>query len=444
MILNSQEKSLMASKVRGKFCSLRCFLSIRNIFGKSKNSFLAERKKTTIYNMLIVSDAILDEDRGRIVADFANYLVTKNVGITILTGLIDICMLFDEKIDVVLNKSLLFKHKDNALLLNRFILSLCKKNKIDVINVCEFSLFKTAVLCGRKLDIPVVCWVFHVFNVFSRFDYLRLKVLRKADLILSMSNEISDYLIDEFDVCAKKVRQFILPVDNSIFNIKKISSGRVREVIKSIDVGIGSKKILFCPCNYGEIDFIMRLIKTISTIHRDDFVCVLSGDFKNISSKRKELLKYVKRLKAEDRMKVIDKVSDKSAMLSTSHAVICLQQERGSVVKTSCEAGAMMRPSIVVNKDAFTVDLIDGKTGFCVRCDNVNDIRTAIVKILDLSSDEYHTMCDNAYEYIMKHFVEKSAMGRVVNDIFDVVNDRICKRVNHKDAQQTNYFFKKK
>ena len=414
------------------------FFVIKNLinyfFFKKKSDFTQYYNKNS--NILLMAYHIMDNDCGRMIADFLNFLKKKGFNVNVLTYQNDIPILFNENINIIIKKKLFSKKVYNRILLTKTIRKICKSCCIDILCVCDAFFLKTALKCKTTLNIPIIYWIFSIQNIKTNVKHPSFTKIKKVDLILSMSSEISSFLLDLWNINEEKIKQLTLSVDNEIYDSKKVSCGRVREAIKNIDSDIGRKKIFFCYYDYRELHLCHILIKAISMINRDDFVCVVSGDFRQFSiRKRNELFSYVKKCKAEDRIKIINRILDKSAIISSSYAVICIQQDEGSFIKSACEAGAMKKPAIMINKDAHTENLINGKTGFCVKRDNVNELRNAIVKMIDMNEYEYHKMCENAYNYTMKHFVKNKAFENICNDIITLID----KQINHELKLKKKY-----
>lgn len=419
---------------KNKFFVIKNLINYFFLFKKKNGNFKQCYNKNN--NILLIVDHIIDSDCGRMIADFSNYLKKKGFNINILTHQNDIPTLLNENINIITKKKLFSKTVYSKILLKKTIIKICKSYHIDVLFVCDTFFLKTALKCKATLKIPVIYWIFYIKNTEDNIKCPSFNKIKKVDLIISMSNEISNFLLDLWNINEEKIKQLTLTVDNEIYDSKKVSCGRVREVIRDIDSDIGRKKIFFCHYDYRELHLCHILIKAISMIHRDDFACVVSGDFKQFSiSKRNELFSYVKKCKAEDRIKIINRILDKSAIISSSYAVICIQQEQGAFIKSACEAGAMKKPAIIVNKDAYAENLINGKTGFCVKHDNVNELRNAIVKMIDMNEHKYHEMCENAYNYTMKHFTQKKVFEDICNDIITLID----KQINHELKSKKKY-----
>ena len=419
---------------KNKFFVIKNLIKYFFLFKKKNSNFTQYYNENN--NILLIVYHIMDNDCGKMIADFLNYLKKKGFNVNILTCQNDIPILFNENINIITKKNLSSKAVYNKILLKTTILKICRSYHIDVLCVCDAFFLKTALKCKTILNIPIIYWIFYINNNEANIKHPSFNKIKKIDLILSISNEISSFLLDSYNINEDKIKQLTLSVDNEIYDSKKVSCGRVREAIRSIDSDIGRKKIFFCYYDYRELHLCYILIKVISMIYRDDFVCVVSGNFKQLSiDKRNELFSYIKKYKVENRIKIINRILDKSAIISSSYAVICIQQDEGSFIKSVCEAGAMKKPAIIINKYAYTENLINGKTGFCVKCDNINELRNAIVKMLDMNEHEYREMCENAYNYIMKHFIQKKAFENICNDIITLID----KKINHELKSKKKY-----
>ena len=98
----------------------------------------------------------MDNDCGRMIADFLNYLKKKGFNVNILTYQNDIPILFNENINIITKKKLSSKTVYNKILLKKTILKICKSYHIDVLCVCNTFFLKTALKCKATLNIPII------------------------------------------------------------------------------------------------------------------------------------------------------------------------------------------------------------------------------------------------------------------------------------------------
>ena len=407
---------------------------------RQNNSCTIRGKNINKYNILLIVNDLSLSDKSEIVADFANYLVLQKVGVVILSNLVVARLFFDEKIKIITNKH--FNNQFYKSLFARYLIKkICRKFHIDALVACEYNTYQDVIACGKKMNMPTIAWFFSTTPLLSRFDYFKIACIKKFDLMISNSDTISRFLLNNFNIDTRKLRQLDVPVDDEIFDKNNITKGRIKEAINDVGVDIGNKKIIFYQCNFNDLPMCIEILKVIKLIKRDDFVCVMSGVVSDNYDNYKKLIQVAKQLNVNNRVRVIDAVCDKSAILASSYIVICMCKQNGVLSKTLYEAASVGKPSIVLTRDDFSNVTIDYKTGFCVKDGNIYEIRNAIVRILDCSDDEYQNMCNNAYNYARKHFLKNVVLESIHNDIVEIIKKNIDTRMKPKTSNVDKNIF---
>ena len=143
---------------------------------------------------------IMDNDCGRMIADFLNFLKKKGFNVNVLTYQNDIPILFNENINIIIKKKLFSKKVYNRILLTKTIRKICKSCCIDILCVCDAFFLKTALKCKTTLNIPIIYWIFSIQNIKTNVKHPSFTKIKKVDLILSMSSEISSFLLDLWNI----------------------------------------------------------------------------------------------------------------------------------------------------------------------------------------------------------------------------------------------------
>ena len=416
------------------------FIKTLHSLTRRKTRVASGTNKTTIYNILIVAECIIDNDTGRIIANFANYLRSCNVGVCILCKQVGIRLLFEEQIGII-SVGNSFSHK------LRFMLNAVVKNKkIDVVLLHNINLTDTVVnFCCRKKILMIVS-VYSILNASSLGNKNVINNVEQANLILSVSDEVSNFLLNHFNIEPDRILQFALPVDDDLFDSGKITKGRVKEVLKDIDIDIVSKKIFFCPYDYDDLSDIIPLFRALSVIDRDDFIVVVSGIIRNNINNYQMLLSIVKKMRLFNKVRVVREISDRSAIVASSYASIYIEQSEGSFAKLLCETGMMKKPSIAIMRQTNIAYIVNELTGICVKNDNILEIRSALVRILELTDNEYQKMCMRSYKYAKKHFSKNLVLEKINNEILNLVHKNIellLKREKHSIYKRKSLLFKK-
>lgn len=385
------------------------------IFKQKKNIYL-NNNKTTLYNTLFVIDEILNDDFGRDIVDFANYCVLHNIGVVIFTKFISIKLLLNEKIILFENNSC----NSSNLLFSKNVLKLCNEYKIDIIQIFNPKFCKKIILKKNKIKVPVVAQVYNVFDIRKRWNFFYLKYVVKSDMIITLSDYVADFLLNNFDFDVSKLKVFNIGVDNELFNAEKIASGRVKDtMIYETGIDVSKKKIFYCNCDFNDTEICYKIFQAIKLINNNNYVFIFSGNFENTKKQRDYLLKKIDELKINNKVKIIKPINDRPAIYISSYVIINIQKYNNTFTKSFCEAGFMKKPIIEICNGNLYSNVVDEKTGFLVKKNSIFDIKNAISKMIDLTPKEYKNMCENSYKYTIKYFKMDEKYMQISNAIFE-------------------------
>ena len=380
---------------------------------------------TKCYNLLIVTNEIVNDDVSRSIINFANFCTKNDIKVFILTGHIDIRILCDKDVEIIVNKAILnFSEKKYFKLDNSIIGILCKicsSCNIDVIDICYLWLAPIVREVALKCNIPYISTVYTMFDTKSKIDYLYSKAVIESNLIITASEYIGQFLLNKYNFDYKKMRFFPSITDKKIFDLDSVSEKRIRDVLSDIDVNIGDKRILLCFCDYSNISMYLKLIDIVKDIkaNNNDFVLVFTGIFNKTKKNRNLLLKEIKNTGTEKYIRVIDAIIDRIALYALSYAVIYVDD--GIFSNIHYEAMLMKKPVISIDNYLYSVNVIEKRNGFLVNKNSITDIKNAILTILNINTDKYLEMCENAYKYASSYFYKEETAQKMIADIYDLV-----------------------
>lgn len=399
------------------------------LFSKWKNNVYSH--KNALYSLMIFADNLGYDDNTKMIVELANYLVLNNINVLIVTKQINQKRLLDYKVNFI-EENKLFK-KNIFFNKQKFLIEIYKTYHIEAI--LSFSINNLNILynVANKYNIPIILNINKFFDI-KRSNFRYYKVIEKFNAIIIPYVKIGNFLLKYYKIDHSKLHIVINSVNNDIFNNDNITNGRVEEVIKLIGYECVNKKIFLCPSYFGENDGYFYLLKAISQINdKDDknFLFIILLDFKNISlDEKNKIFEFIKELKIEKYVKILNQISDISALYTLSYATLYLPQNNYNInVNAVIESCFLKKPVIITFSSSLSEYVINKKTGFIIRMNSVDDIATAINHLLSLSREEYQQMCEQAKEYANKYF----CIGKKLITINKIImNEIINKSVNNK------------
>ncbi len=395
------------------------------LFSKWKNNFYLQ--KNALYSLMIFADNLgYDDDNTKIIVELANYFVSINVNVLIVTKQIQQKMLLDYKVNFF-EENKLFK-KNIFFNKQKFFLDICNTYNIEAI--LSFSINNLNILysVANKCKIPFILNINKFFDI-TRGNYRYYKVIENVNAIIIPYVKIGNFLLKYYKIDHSKLHIVINSVNNNIFNNANITNGRVEEVIKLIGYECVNKRIFLCPSYFGENDGYIYLLKAISQIENKDeknFLFIILLDFQNINIEEKnKIFDLIKELRIEKYIKILHQISDIPALYTLSYATLYLPQNNYNInVNAVIESCFLKKPAIITFSPSLSEYVINKKTGFIIRMNSVDDITTAINNLLLLSPEQYRQMCKNAKEYADKYFCISKKLA-TINKI--IMNEIITK-----------------
>ena len=377
------------------------YISFIDIYLSIKRKYFSKKIRSGINNnctMFMIVKNITCSNESRIIIDFANNLALKNINITILCRSVDTYIPFNKNINVIESR---FFYCFNIIY---------RIKKFSSAVACVFDENTLSIMKYIKyfVKVKIIYFATRAPKINKRFR----KNIKNVDFVYSISEDISVFFIEKFLIRTRNIRQFNIPVDTDVFDVKKISHERIKKIVKTIGLDKCEKKILFYECNNLKcIDTIIQVINKIAK-KRDDFIFIFEVE----KSKMTEI--FEKNYSNLNCIKFIDGIIDESAMLSVSYAVICSLMDNDYSCKNTIRKTEILGvPLIVLSKKDFLPDVIENKIGMYVNYDNVEDICLVIERILNLSELEYNKMCKNAISYAKKYFISYDIYKDVISDI---------------------------
>lgn len=273
----------------------------------------------------------------------------------------------------------------------------------DIIHVHDLYMLPACVSVSKKLGVPIVVTIrdnvpkrlsehsnFFLDMMLNYFLNKRndtwLRNLHDVDKTIAISHFIKNEL--------EKNRIYNICV---IYNIAPLWIGD-ESVSKSIrDV------VLFTPGRFHDEKGMDISIKALDIILKSekDVKLVLLGDGPN----KNKLKKLVDRLGLIDYVEFIDRVPFKDVKMfyQMSDIVIFSPSYQEPLGRVAIEAGASGKPIIASSVGGIPEIIIDGKTGFLVRS---NDVDGVVNKVMTLMKNKslYKEMGINARDHIIKKF----------------------------------------
>ena len=316
-----------------------------------------------------ISNAILEQGYNSIVVSQGGVLVEQLEKI----GAIHINMLVGSK-----NPWLIYK---NALKLKKII----NKYKVNIVHARSRAPAWSAYFACQNTKAKFVTTFHGVYSGKARIKKFYNSVMLKSKKIITVSNFISKHIQENYNFTdLKKLCLIHRGVDINAFRNKQLALTNSQKYIKKWQIP-ANKKIILMPGRITEWKGQEFLIKALNKLDRDDYYCLMVGDVSKHPNFLVRLESLIKTYNLEKKISIRSNVLDIENLYNIAYMVVSASIRPEAFGRVVVEAGAMGKIVVATNHGGATETVIDKKTGFLVKHDDVNDLARAIDQALDLS-----------------------------------------------------------
>lgn len=325
------------------------------------------------------------------------------------------------------------KMKINAKRLEEII----KEYDVDIVHARSRAPAWSAYWATRKTKTPFITTFHGTYGLRGLFKKRYNSVMTKGDRVIAVSNFIANHIKQNYAITAveeQKIRVIHRGVDLNVFDPEKITTPRLLEVAGKLNLPDGVPVILL-PGRITEWKGQLFLLEALKEMPHRDFYCLMAGDDKRGGAYRKKLDRMINKWKLRNCVRIVDNVQDIAAAYKLSDVVVSASTEPEAFGRVAPEAEAMGRMVIATNHGGACETVIDGKTGWLVEPNNVEQLRDALVEALSMDSDGWKERADNAMRFVRENF----SLDKMCNDTLSLYYELLSERRDvmvHKASQQ--------
>jgi glycosyltransferase involved in cell wall biosynthesis len=238
-----------------------------------------------------------------------------------------------------------------------------------------------------------------------------------GDLVISISNFISDHIKDNYKIPAEKIRLVHRGVDTEIFSPAKVSAERIMRMIKKLRIP-EDKHVIMLPGRLTRWKGQKVLVEAMARLDRDDVICLLVGSSQGRKEYRKELEQLAKKRGVENSIYIVEDCDDIAAAYMLADVVVSASTKPEAFGRVSIEGQAMGRIVVASDHGGSRETITDGHTGYLVPSGDIIALKDAILKTLNLNSKDRQDMSSRAIDNANKNF-SKDVMCKKVLDIYE-------------------------
>ncbi|MCE3255266.1 MAG: cotSA [Rickettsiaceae bacterium] len=297
------------------------------------------------------------------------------------------------------------------------------ENNVDLVHIRSRSPAWSAYFACKKTGCKMVSTVHGPYSVnlfgkrHSRLKLLYNSVMLKPKYIIAVSEFIKNYISRNYfhkvNLGEKQIKVIHRGVDLGYFSKSKIPTTRVVQLIKKWDLP-DDKQIIMLPGRITGWKGHEFLIAALAKVKNPNFFCIMVGSLRGHEKFAKKLEAEIKKNNLEGKIELVGETNDMPAAYLVSDIVISASTRPEAFGRVAIEAGAMGRIVIATNIGGSLETIIDGKTGFLVDVNNVDDLAKKIDQALSMEESKKQEICQNATKHIAENFSNQKMLDSTI------------------------------
>ena len=337
--------------------------------------------------------------------------------------------------EILRNNSILEKlpvHSKNIFTIisnKKKLIDLAIKHNVNVIHARSRAPAWSAYFAAKELNLPFVT-TFH--GTYGTENFLKKKynsIMLKGHVIIAISKFIKQHIHGEYGI-TKNI--YVIPrgVNTNIFSPKKVSSARLINAAKKINIE-DNDKIILLPGRLTNWKGHKLAVKAISKLKVNNFKLVFIGDLQGRIKYRKELINLATTLNIDNKVIFINHTRDLPSYLMLSDIVLSCSTKPEAFGRTVLEAQAMGKPVIAFNHGGSVELINDNENGTLCKVGDIDDLATNIEKVLKLSIYKRKILSKKSISNVNEKYLTKFMCKKTLNIYIKLIKNFREKNINN-------------
>ncbi|MCZ4281554.1 glycosyltransferase family 4 protein [Kiloniella laminariae] len=308
------------------------------------------------------------------------------------------------------------------------LLKVIRKHGVDLVHVRSRAPGRPAQRAARKAGIPFVTTVHAPYNIQNRFKRYYNSVMTRGDIVISISEFVSDYIRNNYEVDESKIRVVHRGMDTDSFSPHTVSAERVIQLSTKWRLPDGVPLIML-PGRLTRWKGQAILLQALTHLQDLDLCCALVGSDQGRTAYREELEKMIADLGLSERAFIMDNCDDMPSAYMLSDVVVSASTDPEGFGRVVSEGQAMGRPVVASNHGGAKEQLLPNETGFLFENGDAESCARAIRKALSLNAREREILSRKGQERVQQFFTKKLMCAKTLSIYSELINAKTSKAV---------------
>lgn len=229
------------------------------------------------------------------------------------------------------------------------------------------------------------------------------KIMVSGDLVISISNFISEHIKETYHVPDEKIRLIYRGADVGKFDPVLISSLQIEELTNQWQVPT-DKPVILMPARLSRMKGHLVVLDALHQMKHKNVTCIFVGSDHGKADFRDELQQKINLLDGQTTVLLEAHCNQMPTAYAISSVVLSASLYPEAFGRTITEAQSMERIVIATAHGGALETIQDGKTGFLVPVGDATALAQTLDKVLDMSVSEREKIGKAASASIIQNF----------------------------------------
>lgn len=295
----------------------------------------------------------------------------------------------------------------------------------DIVHVRSRAPAWIALPVAARLSMATVSTIHSKFAPKNALKHLYNRKMLKADRVIAISEYIQSIIAKHFAQHKSEDDVTVIHrgVDTVVFDPTSVTQQRIIREAERLNLP-EEGSVVMLPARPTSWKGHEVLIRAVAALSRPDVTLLLVGAGDGPPRFVAGLEQLARKTGLDGRLRIATGSNDMPAAFMLADVIAMPSTVPEPFGRVAVEAGAMGRPVVAFNHGGAVESVLDGKTGWLAKPNDVDDLTSALTSALDLSQTERARLAKRARAHITKFF-SKEKMCQKTMEIYDnLLQDR--------------------
>ena len=295
----------------------------------------------------------------------------------------------------------------------------------DIVHVRSRAPAWIALPVAARLSMATVSTIHSKFAPKNAIKHLYNRKMLKADRVIAISEYIQSIIAKHYAQHKSEDDVTVIHrgVDTVVFDPTSVTQQRIIREAERLNLP-EEGSVVMLPARPTSWKGHEVLIRAVAALDRPDVTLLLVGAGDGPPRFVAGLEQLARKTGLDGRLRIATGSNDMPAAFMLADVIAMPSTVPEPFGRVAVEAGAMGRPVVAFNHGGAVESVLDGKTGWLAKPNDVDDLTSALTSALDLSQTERARLAKRARAHITKFF-SKEKMCQKTMEIYDnLLQDR--------------------